>query len=65
MAAQSGRWKTFCAWRLRGWEYFSLRKRTLGLKMGTTLGDRFQHLAEYRGDGEKKELRAWTNSAVE
>lgn len=44
---------------LRAWGYFNLRKRTLGLKVGTTLEEKFQYLAEY---GENSGLKARRNS---
>lgn len=40
---------------LRAWGYFNLRKRTLGLKVGTTLEEKFQYLAEY---GENNGLKS-------
>lgn len=38
-----------CAWQLRAWGYTNLRKRTLELKVGTTLGEKFHYFAEYTG----------------
>lgn len=43
---------------VRGWEYYILRKRTLGLEVGATFKERLQYLAECRGNGENDELKA-------
>lgn len=43
---------------VRDWEYYILRKRTLGLEVGDTFKERLQYLAECRGNDENYELKA-------